>query len=116
MSYLVKASLRLSPDRIVVGEIRSKEALDMLDALSTGHDGAMCSMHAGNEIQALERLKLLISRNPNAPSGIERLIGTSIDAIVVLKKAPYRHVHCIYQVNGFEDKKYKLELLGENLI
>lgn len=116
MSYLVKASLRLSPDRIVVGEIRSKEALDMLDALSTGHDGAMCSMHAGNEIQALERLKLLISRNPNAPSGIERLIGASIDAIVVLKKDPYRHVHCIYQVNGFEDKKYKLELLGENLI
>lgn len=116
MSYLVKTSLRLSPDRIVVGEIRSKEALDMLDALSTGHDGAMCSMHAGNALQALERLKLLVSRNHNAPLCIERLICSAVNAIVVLKKDPYRHVHSIALVHGFDNKNYELEILGENKI
>lgn len=48
MSDLVKATLRLSPDRIVIGEVRSIEALDMIDALSTGHSGGLASIHAGS--------------------------------------------------------------------
>ena len=51
ISTLVKATLRLSPDRIVVGEVRAEEALDLIDALSTGHSGGLASIHAGSVLQ-----------------------------------------------------------------
>ena len=49
----------MRPDRIVVGEVRGAEALDMLDALSTGHDGSLCTIHAGTPAEALRRLETL---------------------------------------------------------
>ncbi len=113
MSDLLRASLRLSPDRIVVGEVRSIEALDMIDAFSTGHKGGVASIHAGSALQCLDRLKLLISRHPYAPKkGIDELIALSIDAVIVLGKRPYRHVESIVLVKGFSDGSYVLEELG----
>ena len=56
---LVRNALRMRPDRIVVGEVRGAEALDMLAALSTGHDGSMCTIHAGSPAEALRRLETL---------------------------------------------------------
>ena len=56
---LVRNALRMRPDRIVVGEVRGAEALDMLGALSTGHDGSMCTIHAGSPAEALRRLETL---------------------------------------------------------
>ena len=56
---LVRNALRMRPDRIVVGEVRGAEALDMLGALATGHDGSMCTIHAGSPAEALRRLETL---------------------------------------------------------
>ena len=56
---LLRNALRMRPDRIVVGEVRGGEALDMLGALSTGHDGSMCTIHAGSPSEALRRLETL---------------------------------------------------------
>jgi pilus assembly protein CpaF len=56
---LVRNALRMRPDRIVVGEVRGAEALDMLTALSTGHDGSLCTLHAGSPAEALRRLETL---------------------------------------------------------
>lgn len=56
---LVRNALRMRPDRIVVGEVRGAEALDMLTALSTGHDGGLCTVHAGSPAEALRRIETL---------------------------------------------------------
>jgi pilus assembly protein CpaF len=56
---LVRNALRMRPDRIIVGEVRGPEALDMLTALSTGHDGSLCTVHAGSPAEALRRLEVL---------------------------------------------------------
>lgn len=60
---LVKSSLRLRPDRIVIGEVRGPEALDLLQAMTTGHSGSMATLHANNPRQALARLETLIMMN-----------------------------------------------------
>jgi len=60
---LVKSSLRLRPDRIVIGEVRGPEALDLLQAMTTGHSGSMSTLHANNPKQALSRLETLIMMN-----------------------------------------------------
>jgi pilus assembly protein CpaF len=57
---LVRAALRMRPDRIVVGEVRGGEALDMLQALNTGHDGSMCTVHANSALDALRRVETLV--------------------------------------------------------
>jgi pilus assembly protein CpaF len=57
--HLVRNALRMRPDRIVVGEVRGPEALDMLTALSTGHDGSLCTVHAGSPAEALRRIETL---------------------------------------------------------
>jgi pilus assembly protein CpaF len=56
---LVRNALRMRPDRIIVGEVRGGEALDMLTALSTGHDGSLCTVHAGSPAEALRRIEVL---------------------------------------------------------
>ena len=110
MSALLRTSLRLSPDRIVIGEVRSAEALDMIDAFSTGHKGGVASIHAGSALQCLDRLKLLISKHPYAPKkGIEELIALSLDAIIVLGKYPNRHVENIVYIKGYNIKGYTLD-------
>src|SRR5690606_32590840 len=60
---LVKSSLRLRPDRIVIGEVRGAEALDLLQAMTTGHSGSMSTLHANNPKQAIARLETLIMMN-----------------------------------------------------
>ena len=105
---------RLSPDRIVVGEVRAEEALDLIDALSTGHSGGLASIHAGSVLQCLERLKLLISRNPSAPDNIDSMIALAVNAIIILKREPLRHVSSIALVTGLEQGKFTYKFLGEN--
>jgi pilus assembly protein CpaF len=60
---LVKSSLRLRPDRIVIGEVRGPEALDLLQAMTTGHSGSMATLHANNPKQAISRIETLIMMN-----------------------------------------------------
>jgi type IV secretion system protein VirB11 len=82
MTDLVRTSLRMRPDRILVGEVRGAEALDLLMAWNTGHEGGVATLHANNAVAGLGRLVTLVSMNPNAPRSIEPLVGEAVDVLV----------------------------------
>ena len=67
MTLLLKATLRMRPDRILVGEVRGPEALDLLMAWNTGHEGGAATLHANNARAGLDRLAMLISMNRESP-------------------------------------------------
>lgn len=81
---LMKNALRMRPDRIIVGESRGAEVLDMLQAMNTGHSGSMSTVHANSASDALTRLEVMISLSGfNAPGDLlRRMIGSAIDLIV----------------------------------
>lgn len=109
MSTLLRSTLRLRPDRIVLGEIRGPEALDLIDAFSTGHEGGMATLHAGSVPQALRRLTLLVSRHKEAPRQIEPVVAQALDLIVILKPRPARHLSSISRVTGFDGRDFTFE-------
>jgi pilus assembly protein CpaF len=82
---LVRNALRMRPDRIVVGEVRGGEALDMLTALTTGHDGSLSTIHAGDAAEALRRLETLaLMAGLGLPhEAIRQQVGDAIDLVVV---------------------------------
>lgn len=99
---LVKASLRMRPDRIVVGEIRGGEALDLLQAMNTGHSGSMATVHASSPLQALTRLETLALF-----SGIEipifalrEQVSSAVEVVIQASRLPdhSRKVVCISEV------------------
>ncbi|MGI9507989.1 MAG: P-type conjugative transfer ATPase TrbB [Geminicoccaceae bacterium] len=103
---LVQTTLRLRPDRIVIGEIRDGAgALDMLKAWNTGHSGGLGTLHANSGSDALHRLEDLISEvTANVP---HRLIGQAADLIVHIVRTPEgRHVEEILAVHGHQDGRY----------
>lgn len=106
MQKLVKASLRLRPDRIIVGEVRSGEALDLLKSWNTGHPGGVCTLHANSAVSSLIRLEQLISEVSKTP--MKDLIGEAVDVIVFLKRLPRLGpaVTEILEVKGMEDGNY----------
>ena len=84
---LVKNALRMRPDRIVVGEVRGGECIDMLNALNTGHDGSLTTLHAGSAEEAVLRLILMARFGMDLPTAlIEEQIATAIDLIVVTRR------------------------------
>jgi len=91
---LVRAALRMRPDRIVVGEVRGGEALDMLQALNTGHDGSLCTIHANGTRDALRRLETLaLFGGATLPLGAVRdQIVSCIDAVVFVARRRGRRV------------------------
>ncbi|HAU0967564.1 TPA: P-type conjugative transfer ATPase TrbB [Legionella pneumophila] len=112
MTQLLKTTLRMRPDRILVGEVRGSEALDLLDAWNTGHEGGAATLHANNALAGLHRLKSLITRNPAAPAEIEPLIGEAVHCVVHIARTPQgRRVEEIISVNGFENGQYLIEKL-----
>lgn len=86
MRALVRAALRMRPDRIVVGEVRGGEALDMLQAMNTGHDGSLTTGHANSSIDMLSRLEtmVLMSGLELPISAIRQQIASSVEVIVQL--------------------------------
>jgi Flp pilus assembly CpaF family ATPase len=88
MTALLRTTLRMRPDRILVGEVRGAEALDLLDAWNTGHEGGAATLHANNAAAGLARLKSLISRNAAAPAEIEPLIGEAVHVVVHIVRTP----------------------------
>lgn len=85
MRDLIKSSLRMRPDRIVVGEVRGKEALEMLQAMNTGHDGSLSTGHANNVKDMLSRLEtMVLSGAPLPLDAIRQQIASAIDIIVHL--------------------------------
>ena len=86
---LVKNALRMRPDRIVVGEVRGGECIDMLQAMNTGHAGSMTSLHAGNAQEAVLRLVLMARFGMDLPTDIiEEQIATAVDIIVMARRMP----------------------------
>lgn len=86
---LVVNALRMRPDRIIVGECRSEEAIDMLQAMNTGHDGSLTTLHAGSAHEALSRLVLMCRFGMDLDTKIiEEQIATAIDLVVVIRRLP----------------------------
>ena len=84
---LVKNALRMRPDRIVVGEVRSEEAIDMLQAMNTGHDGSLTTLHAGATEEVVPRLVLMSRFGMDLPTDIiEEQIATALDLIVMSRR------------------------------
>ncbi len=82
---LIKSALRMRPDRIIVGEVRSSEAIDMLQALNTGHDGSLSTGHANSPEDMLSRLETMVLMGMELPlTAIRRQIASGIDVIVHL--------------------------------
>src|SRR5512144_74010 len=81
---LVRNSLRMRPDRIIVGEVRSQEAVDMLQAMNTGHDGSLTTIHANSPRNALMRLETIVSMaGLNIPNvAIRKYISSAIDVVI----------------------------------
>jgi type IV secretion system protein VirB11 len=107
MTDLVRTSLRMRPDRILVGEVRGPEALDLLMAWNTGHEGGVATLHANNAEAGLARLATLVSMHPNAPRSIEPLIGDAVDVIVHIARrdgGAGRIVREVLVVEGWDHK------------
>lgn len=108
MSDLVNATLRLRPDRIVVGEVRGGEALDLLKAWGTGHPGGIATLHAGSAHGALTRLEQLILEVAVTPP--RALIAEAVDVIVFIAgRGTARRVRQIASVVGFDADGYVLD-------
>jgi pilus assembly protein CpaF len=106
-------SLRLRPDRLVLGEIRGGEAKDLLMALATGHSGSFGSLHASDARQALIRLEMLIQMGAPAWSlpAVRRLIQLSLEYILLVGKSATgeRRFHGIYKICSLEENGFLIE-------
>ncbi|MCL1999416.1 MAG: CpaF family protein [Turicibacter sp.] len=84
---LIKSALRMRPDRIVVGEVRGEEAIDMLQAMNTGHDGSMSTGHANSAKDMLSRLETMVIRAAELPlEAVRQQIASAVDVIVQLSR------------------------------
>lgn len=80
---LVRAALRMRPDRIVVGEVRGAEALDMLQAMTTGHDGSLSTLHANSPADALRRLETMVLMGADLPlAAVREQVASAVDLVV----------------------------------
>jgi type IV secretion system protein VirB11 len=100
---LVRSTLRLRPDRIIVGEVRGAEALDMLKAWNTGHPGGIATVHANSATAALYRIEQLVQESVLAVP--KRLIAEAIDLVVFIAgRGTSRRIETIARVAGLDDE------------
>jgi pilus assembly protein CpaF len=122
--HLVKNSLRMRPDRIIVGECRSGEALDMLQAMNTGHDGSLTTIHANTPRDCLSRLEtLVLMAGMSIPVKVIRgQVASAIDLIIQQSRMPdgSRKITYVTEVSGMEGDTivmsdiFKFEIQGTN--
>lgn len=119
---LIKTALRMRPDRIIVGEVRGAEAIDMLQALNTGHDGSLSTGHANSAKDMLARLETMVLMGMELPlAAVRGQIASGLDLIVHLGRLrdKSRRVLEITEVTGYEDGEiqtrclYRFEETGE---
>ena len=113
---LIRSSLRMRPDRIIVGEVRGAEAMELLSAMNTGHDGSISTGHANSSEDMLARLETMVLMGIELPlSAIRRQLASGIDIIVHLGRLrdKSRRVLEICEVMGVMDGEVKMEKLYE---
>ena len=113
---LIRASLRMRPDRIIVGEVRGAEAIDMLQALNTGHDGSLSTGHANSAADMIARLETMVLMGMELPlAAIRRQIAGGVDLIVHLGRLrdKSRRVLSVSEVVGYEQGEVQLSVLYE---
>ena len=114
MSQLIRAALRMNPSRIIVGEVRGKEALDMLQAMNTGHDGSLSTGHANSPADMISRLETMVLMGAQLPlAAIRGQIAAALDVIVHLGrlKDGSRKVLEIAEIGGCFDGEIRMETL-----
>ncbi len=103
---LVKNALRMRPDRIIVGECRGEEAFDMLQAMNTGHEGSLTTIHANTPRDALKRLEQMVAMAgiPMGPNSIRGTIASALRLVIQLQRLPdgKRRVMSISEITGME--------------
>lgn len=113
---LIRASLRMRPDRIIVGEVRGAEAIDMLQALNTGHDGSLSTGHANSAADMIARLETMVLMGMELPlAAIRRQIAGGVDLIVHLGRLrdKSRRVLSVSEVVGYEQGEVLLSVIYE---
>lgn len=111
---LIKTSLRMRPDRIIVGEVRGAEALDMVQSLNTGHDGSMSTGHGNSPKDMLARLETMVLMGADIPlNAIRSQLAAGIDIMVHLARMPdkTRKVIEINEIQEFKDNQIILNKL-----
>ena len=113
LTDLVKNSLRMRPDRIIVGEARGEEAIDMLQAMNTGHQGSMSTIHANSPADALSRMEVMLSMGTSRFSemAMRGLVASAINIIVQLTRLPdgKRRIISVSEITGL-DENYKITM------
>ena len=106
---LAKAALRMSPDRVIVGEVRGGEVMQLLQAMGIGNDGSLGTIHAGSTRAAINKMLIYAQRSPDAPTpdSVMREIAEVLHLLVYIKKLPdgRRAITSIREVTGYEDGK-----------
>ena len=113
---LIKSSLRMRPERIVVGEVRGPEALDMLQAMNTGHDGSLSTGHSNSTRDMLSRLETMVLTGASIPlDAIRQQIASAVDIIIQLSRLrdKSRRTVEICEVLGYSDGQIQLNTLYE---
>lgn len=114
MLRILKATMRLRPDRILVGEVRGPEALSLLKAWNTGHPGGVSTIHANSARAGLTRLEQLVAEATQAP--MQTLIAEAVDLVVYMTRtATGRRVEEILSVEAFEGQAYRTRPLEAHL-
>lgn len=111
---LIRTALRMRPDRVIVGEVRGKEAIDMMQALNCGHDGSMSTGHSNSAADMLTRLETMVLMGMDLPlAAVRRQIASGLDIMIHLGRLRdrSRKVLEIAEVLGYEDGEIRLQTL-----
>ena len=113
MARLLKSTMRLRPDRIIVGEVRDGAALTLLKAWNTGHPGGVTTIHANSALSALRRLEQLTAEVSQQP--MQEVIAEAVNLVVSIERAGRgRRVRQVMRVSGFDGAQYETALCAES--
>jgi pilus assembly protein CpaF len=106
LKELIKTSLRLRPDRIILGEIRREEVIDFLHVINSGHDGSICTGHASSAMDMILRLKLMLYESGIDERAAQIMLFRGIDYVIYLEKEDVRKITQIFELEYENDQGY----------